>query len=357
MQRFDFSKIFLHVKLQDRVLFARHLAIGIKSGMTLQDTLRLIAKQTKSKSFQKILNTVITDTSNGMFLSASLAKYKDIFGDLFINIVKVGESSGTLTENLNYLAAELKKKQELRSKVRGAMIYPIVILIATIGIVSTLMIGVFPKILPVFQNLKIKLPITTRILIATSKFMTAYTIWLALGVVAVIVFFTYLSRHDFFKHAYHHFLLRLPIVSGISVKINSATLCRTLGLLLKSGVQVIEAVNITADTLDNYVYRHELRSAGETLRRGDFFSIYLARFPRLFPPILVNMIEVGENTGNLIENLNYLAEYYESEVDDFLKNLSSVIEPALLLFMGLLVGFIALSVITPIYQISQSLTL
>ncbi len=352
-----FKDLFLRVSLQNRVMFARHLAVGIKSGMSLQDALALIKKQARSKTFQKILDTIITDTTGGKFLSASLEKYRRVFGDLFINVIKVAENSGTLTENLNYLAEELKKKQALRAKVRGAMIYPLIILVATIGIVTTLMIGIFPKILPVFASLNIKLPITTKILIATSKFMTAYIAWLIVGFVIFVITLWILTHYEWFKHVWHHFILKIPLVKNISIKVNSANLSRVLGLLLKSGVHIIEAVNITADSSDNLVYRHELKNAGETLRRGEYFSGYLAKAPKLFPPVMVNMIEVGENTGNLTENLEYLAEFYQTEVEDILKNLSSILEPILLLFMGLIVGFIALSVITPIYQISQSLTL
>lgn len=348
---------FLSVPLQERVLFARHLSVGIKAGMSMQDSLKLIQVQTKSKSFKKILDVIIGDTANGMFLSASMEKYAGIFGQLFVNIVRVGEQSGTLTENLSYLSHELKKKQELRSKVRGALIYPAVIFCATIGIVATLMIAVFPKILPVFSTLKIKLPITTRVLIAATNFMTSYTGWIIGGVILTILLFVILSKYEWFKHGWHHVLLRIPVVGGIAVKVNMASISRILGLLLKSGTQVIEAVNITADALDNRVYRHELRTAGETLRRGEFFSLYLARDPKMFPPIFANMVQVGENTGNLTENLEYLSSFYEEDVDEVLKNLNSIIEPFLLLFMGLLVGFMALSVVTPIYSISQSLTL
>lgn len=350
------NNVFLSVPLQERVLFARHLSVGIKAGMSMQDSLKLIQAQTKSKSFKTILDVIIGDTANGMFLSASLQKYESIFGQLFINIVRVGEQSGTLTENLTYLAKELKKKQELRSKVRGAMIYPAVIFCATIGIVATLMIAVFPKILPVFSTLKITLPLSTRILIAVTNFMTAYTWWMAAGVVALIIAFSVMSKYEWFKHGWHHVLLRIPVVGGIAVKVNMASISRILGLLLKSGTQVIESVNITADALDNRVYRHELRTAGETLRRGEFFSIYLSKNPKMFPPIFTNMIQVGENTGNLTDNLDYLSTFYEEDVDEVLKNLNSIIEPFLLLFMGLLVGFMALSVVTPIYSISQSLT-
>jgi type IV pilus assembly protein PilC len=354
---FNLKSMFLHVPLQEKVLFARHIAVAIKSGMTLNEGLKLVLSQTKSKSFKQILTTVVNDTNNGMFLSASMSKYQDVFGELFVNIVRVGEQSGTLVENLNYLAVELKKKKELHSKVRGAMIYPMVILCATLGIVATLMIGVFPKILPVFQSMNIKLPLTTKILIATSTFMSTYTLYIIGGFALFVFALWYISHFDFFKHAWHHTILRLPVIGKIAIKVNSATLTRTLGLLLNSGVQIIEAVNITASTLDNYVYRHELSKAGETLRRGDMLTSYLKKNTKLFPPIMTNMIEVGENTGNLVENLNYLSEFYGSDVDEVLKNLSSIIEPILLLFMGLMVGFMALSVVTPIYQISQSLTL
>ncbi|PIR86799.1 MAG: hypothetical protein COU11_03785 [Candidatus Harrisonbacteria bacterium CG10_big_fil_rev_8_21_14_0_10_49_15] len=347
----------MHVSLEDKVMFARHLAIGIKSGMSLQDSLRLIRDQSTSKSFKFILSRLLDDTANGMFLSASMEQYANIFGQLFINIVRVGESSGTLTENLNYLASELKKKRELRSKVRGAMIYPIVILVATLVIVGILMIGIFPKILPVFANMKITLPITTKLLIAISEFLTGYSLFVVTGILVVIIALILLHRVEGYRHAWHHLLLHLPIVGGISRKVNMASMSRIMGLLLASGVKIIEAVNITADALENRVYQHELRTAGETLRRGEFFSLYLAKRPHLFPPIFTNMVQVGENTGNLTENLDYLSEFYQEDVEQVLKNLSSIVEPFLLLFMGLLVGFIALSVITPIYQISQSLTL
>lgn len=351
------KELFLHVALQEKVMFARHLAVAIKAGMSMQDGLRLIQTQTKSKSFKRIIDVLLEDTSNGMFLSASMEKYASVFGQLFVNIVRVGESSGTLTENLNYLAIELKKKKELISKLRGAMIYPAVILVATIGIVATLMIGIFPKILPVFSSMRITLPMSTKILIAVSEFLTNYTIWLVIGIVLFIAGVIYISRYEWFKRGWHYVLLKTPLVGSIVRKVNSASMARILGLLLNSGVKIIESVNITADALNNRIYRRELKSAGEMLRRGDFFSNYLSKHPELFPPIFVNMIQVGENTGNLTENLSYLAEFYQEDVEEVLKNMNSIVEPFLLLFMGLLVGFIALSVITPIYQISQSLTL
>ena len=351
------QNLFLRVSLQERVLFARHLAVGIKAGMTLQDSLRLILRQSKSSAMKKILNQIIEDTSAGMYLSASMQRFQGVFGQLFINIVNVGETSGTLSENLSYLAQEMKKAKDLRSKVKGAMIYPMVILVATLGIVGGLMIGIFPKILPVFANLKVELPITTKILIAVSNFVTAYTLWIVLAIIFSILAVWVVSHYEWYKRAWHFMLLRLPIIGKIVVKVNISNITRIMGLLLNSGVQVIEAVNITATALENRMYRRELKTAAETLRRGEFFSIYLAKNERMFPIIVVNMIQVGENTGNLVDNLQYLSEFYEQEVDEVLKNMSSIIEPFLLLFMGLLVGFIALSVITPIYQISESLTL
>lgn len=347
---------FIHVSLEERVLFARQLAIGIKAGLSMQDSLKLLHIQTRSKSMKTIISSIIADTQNGMYLADSLEKYKEVFGQLFINIVRVGEQSGTLTENLVYLAEELKKKQQLISRVRGAMIYPAVIMFATVGIVVTLMVAVFPKIIPVFSSLRITLPTSTKILIATTNLVTGYWLWLALGFFALAIAFYVMIKQVWFKEFFDHAITRVPLFKAIVVKVNLVNIARVLGLLLKSGVQIIEAVNITANALDNHYYREELKNAGEMLRRGEFFSVYLSKNQHLFPPIFTNMIQVGENTGNLSENLSYLAGYYEEDVDNFLKNLNSIIEPVLLLTMGLIVGFMALSVITPIYQISSTLT-
>lgn len=350
-----FKNLLLRVSLQEQVIFARHLAVMAKSGMPLLDSLVMLQKQTRSRSLAKILQKVSAEVSNGQFLSSSLEQFQSIFGTLFINIIRVGETSGILAENLNYLAEELKKKQELRGKVIGAMIYPAVILVATFGITGLLTIFIFPKILPVFSSLNVKLPVTTQLLIKISNLLTNYGGRLVAGLVGLVTGFVFLLKIQSVRFIYHSVLLHLPIVGRLIKAVNLTTFCRTLGLTLKSGVPVVEAINITADSLSNLVYQKEMRTIGIELTGGEAIATHLIKRPSLFPPMVAQMIMVGETTGNLSETFLYLSEFYEGEVNDFTKNLSNILEPILMIVMGVIVGFVALSIITPIYEVTQTL--
>jgi len=350
------KNLFLSVSLQEKILFAKHLSMALKAGKPIIDSVELIRSQTSSSSMRAILDEVMDDLKNGQFLSYSLERHKRIFGDLFINIVRIGESSGTLVDNLLYIADELKKKQELRRTVRGALIYPAVILVATLGIATGMIVFIFPKILPVFASLRVELPITTRILIVISNVMKAHGLLLFIGIVGGIVGLVFLSRMRAVKYWLQFMILHLPMFKSLAINFNIANITRTLGLLLKTGMKIVEAINITADTMSSLVYQNELKRVGREVGKGEYISKYLSHNQKLFPIIVTNMIEVGENTGNLTDNLFYLSDFYKSEVDAFVKNLSSIIEPILMVVMGTIVGFIALAVITPIYQITQTLT-
>lgn len=347
---------FLYVSLADRLLFAKHLAIMIKAGMPLVEALKLLRKQARSKPFLFIINSLIGDVENGQFLSASLNKFRNVFGELFINVVKVGESTGSLSENLTYLALESKKQQILRNKVKAALIYPAVIFMATLGVTFVLLFFVFPKIMPIFTSLKINLPLSTRVLIGASKFLLSYGVWVIVGFIVLIAAFAMLLKIPTFRYFIHRFLiLKTPVVKSISKQAAMSHMCRTLGLLLKSGIKIVEAVNITADSIPNLVYRARLKEAVEYIKRGHALHEYLVLHEDVFLSTVTRMIEVGEMTGTLDEHLFYLAEFYEEEVDEALKTLSNTLEPLLLVVMGLLVGFMALAIITPIYSITQNL--
>lgn len=351
------TTIFLHVPLREQVLFAKHLAIMVKTGMPLLDSLKLLQKQAKSGSLKKILDYIIDEVSNGQFLSTGLDRFRRIFGDLFVNIVRVGEASGILYENLNYLAIELNKRQLLRKKIRGAMIYPMVILVATVGVAALLTMYIFPKILPIFQSMKIALPITTRMLMAISSFMVSYGHFVLLGIIVFIIAFIFLLRIKAIRYIFHRLILMLPVIGTISKDYNMANFCRTFGLLLKSDVKVVEAMSITSETLTNLVYRKKLREVAVQITQGEEISKHLEKSSKIFPAMVSQMIAIGEATGNLSETLVYLSDYYEAEVEEQTKNLSTIIEPVLMIFMGIIVGFIALSIVGPIYQVSQGLKL
>ena len=351
------NSFFLRVSTQNQIILVKHLAVMVKSGMPILNSLTMIQKQTKSKSLFKILQQLIIDVDNGQFLSASLDQFNSVFGDLFINIIRVGEASGTLVENLNFLAGELEKKQELKRKVKGALIYPIIVLTATIGIVGLLVFFVFPKILPRFQDMKFQLPLTTRILINVNNFILANWHFIILAVFVFAIATWLLLKIKIMKYYYHFFLLKVPLVGTMIQNVNMANFTRSFGVLLKSGVKIVESLSITSGALSNLVYRKELTKAADEITKGEQISKYFFKKEKFFPIMLAQMIEVGENTGNLSETLFYLAEFYEAEVDAITKNLASVLEPILLLIMGVIVGFVALSIIMPIYSLTQSLSL
>ncbi len=347
--------LFFRLSLKQKMVLARNLEVMIRSGMQLLQGLEIIKKQTRSRAFQSIIDSLIADVKNGHFLSVGLERYKSIFGEFFINLIRIGESSGTLSENLQYLAEELRKKDELQKKIRGAMVYPMFILAATIGITSILTFVIFPKILPVLTSIKVDLPPTTKIFIKVSGFLFNYGFYTLGGFVLFVVGFLFLLRINQFKYIWHSLLLRIPVVQETIKTVNMINFARTLGLLLKSGIKIVEALEITSSTLSNLVYRKEILIVAEGVKRGEPISQYLLKKPDLFSPIFTQMVIVGENTGKLDESILFLSNFYESELDESTKSLSNFLEPIMLLIMGGIVAFVALAIITPIYKITQTL--
>lgn len=347
--------LFLRFSLQDQILFVKRLGILVKAGVPVVEGLKMLKNQSRSRATTQILEQVTRDVENGQFLSKSLGQFKNLFGDLALNIIRIGETSGTLHENLDYLAQELKKKQELRRKVIGSLIYPIVIVFATFGISGILVVYVFPKILPIFSSLHFQLPWTTRVLIWLSNLILHHGLWILLGLIMLAILGFVLMRLRPVRFWVHRAILTLPLFGKLSQNYQMANFCRTMGILLRCDVMIVEAMMIAAETTTNLVYQKEFETIGHKITSGEKISTHMSGRHRLFPPIITQMITVGETAGNLSETLSYLGEMYENEVDDQTKNLSTVIEPVLMIFMGILVGFIAISIITPIYGITQNL--
>ncbi len=316
----------------------------------------MLSDQATTRRGRRVIAQIIHDVANGQSLAKSLAKFPNVFGNFGINIIKVGESSGTLSQNLDYLAEELKKRQILRRTVMGAFVYPAVITVASVGITAFLVLFLFPKIMPVFISLNVNLPVSTRILIAVTTFLQDWGVVLlgSMGVV-LIVFTVLLRRSTSFHFACDAFVLRVPLIGGVIRHYNLANISRTLGLLLRSGLTLSEAIPLTADTTHNLVYEKELHGVAASVNRGERISAHFAKRQFLFPDIMTHLVGVGERTGNLSDALVYLAELYETEINDFTKNLSSLIESVLMIAMGIIVGFIAISIITPIYGITQNI--
>ncbi|MBI5139719.1 type II secretion system F family protein [Candidatus Nomurabacteria bacterium] len=353
--KLDFSA-FVNFSIKKQTFFAKRLAFLIKAGVPMLESISLMQKQTKSKLEIKIFDQIIFDISNGQSLAISLGRFPRVFGNFTINIIKAGETSGTLTQNLNYLADELKKKEILRRKIIGSLLYPLIVTIATFGITLFLIVYIFPKITPIFQSLKAELPISTRTIMYLTNILRSDWEYILGGTFIFFVFFFVAIKYfPKVRFIYDGLILRLPLMGAIIKSYNLANITRTLGLLLKSGLSLTESLLVTADTTENTQYKKVLINTSKNIAKGKSVSILMESYPALFPTILPSMLEIGERSGNLSNTLIYLSEYYEHDFDDITKNLSSTIEPVLMILMGIMVGFVAISVITPIYEITNNL--
>ncbi len=343
--------------LKEQIFFAKRLSFFIHAGVPLIEALDIIRTQTKAKTKKELFNSIQKDIAEGQYLATSLARTGGIFNDFAINIIRVGEGSGILKENLSYLADELTKRKELRSKVTSALVYPAFITVATLGITILLTVFIFPKIMPIFVSLHVPLPLTTRALIAISAFLKSWGL-LTLFLLILVCIALLILRNTYVRVRLitDSLLLSLPLAGSIAKNYNLANYSRTLGLMLRSGIPITTAMGVVSETTPNLLYKNAYAEITDVLVRGETVSQGLSRFPKLFPDVLTHMVSVGEKTGSLAQTLIYLAELYETEVNDLTKNLSSSIEPILMIVMGLIVGLIAVSIITPIYAITQHLS-
>lgn len=339
------------INLTHIVLFAKNLSVMLKSGLTITEALDIIQDSTQGK-FKKIVQDILKSIKSGHSFSQALALYPKVFSGLFVNTVYAGESSGTLVENLENTAWQLKKEKDLISKIRGAMLYPIIVLTAAFILGLSMAFIVLPKITPLFEGLKMDLPITTRALIWFSNFIQDNGLAVFLSLVVFLIFLFWLLRQKFIKPITHWLLFKTPIVRKIIRNSNLSRICRTLGTLLKSGLNIDQAMEITKNTVGNFYYRRALENVCRRIGKGTKLAENFMQFEELFPVMTTRMIMVGETSGKLDESLIYLSEYYEAEVDNDTKSLSTAIEPLLLIIIGLVVGFLALSIITPIYNIT-----
>ena len=346
----------MHFPIQEQVLFTKRLGMILRSGTPIVEGLRMLSDEAHTYSSKHIYQTLLADVTNGQPLSSGMAKFERVFGAFCINIIRVGETSGTLHENLEHIAGEMKKKQALRSKVIGALVYPAVIIAATVGITVMLMVVIFPKITPIFQSVKMQLPISTRVLIVLSSFLTHWGIALLFGLIALAIVFVFLLRVERFHYWADVVLLRIPIFGKLSLYYNLANICRTMSVLLRSDVRIVQAIELVANSTKNLVYKEELMAARERLIKGQNISAQFKQQPRLFPSMLAQMVSVGEATGNLGSTLTYLSDMYEEDISDLTRNLTTLLEPILMVVMGIIVGFIAISIISPIYGITQALS-
>lgn len=343
------------VPLTEKLMFTRNLRVMIASGLPLPRALETLSSQTRSKKFSRALLDIRERVIKGEAFSQSLKKYPDIFSELFLNMILVGEEAGTLAEVLLILSNQLEREHELKSKITGAMIYPAVIVCAMIGIGIMMLIVVIPTLAEVFEELKIDLPLTTRLVIMLSTFLAERWYLAILLVVAFCFLFSLFIKIEKGKRILDKVLLNLPIISPIIKKTNSANTVRALSSLIASGVPIVRSLEITAKTLGNVYYREVILTAAERVKKGEKLSAIIRPHKEIYPIVVSQMIEVGEETGKTAEVLDKLAEFFEEEVEAITKNLVSVIEPALMIVIGAAIGFFAISMVQPMYSMLGSI--
>lgn len=326
----------------------------LEAGIPLRDSLKTVLLQKNTSTLKYIVETGVKDLSDGRQLSFTLKKFPRLFDPFFINSVEVGESSGTLATTLQYLGKQMEKSASLRAQVRGALIYPLIVFLGAVGIAIYLAFFLLPQLLPLFQTLSVSLPASTRFLLASTNLIrTQWPLLLFGSVGATIAIYTLWRLSLPVRFFCDRVLLWLPVAGYLAREIQINQFARVLGTLLTSGTHIIEALSITANASTNLVYRKHLQSMVEAVQHGQTMTSELAKQPRLFSHTAISLVTIGEQTGTLPKSLMALGEFSERDIEDTVKNLSTLIEPFVLLLMGILVGFIALSIITPIYELTQ----
>lgn len=349
--------LFSGVSDQDRILFARHMALMSRSGIGLSESIEVLIRQTKSQVFRHILQSVRDDLENGQSLSKALARYPKVFDPFYTNLIEIGEESGNLSKNLAYLAEQLEKNREFRGKMKSAMLYPSIVV--SLAIVVGIGVSVFalPQLINMFESFNVPLPLNTRILIAFAAIMRDYGLFMLGCLIALIIVFRILINIPRIRFVWQSFLLKTPLAGPIIQNTQLTLLCRNLGVMVRGGVPITTALDIQTKNTGNLVYRKYIVGIRKAIGEGKTIaSQFLLGEYRDIPPIVAKMVDVGEKSGKLDETFIYLSDFFEAEVDETTKNISIVMEPILLFVIAGIVAFVALSIITPIYQLTGSIT-
>lgn len=348
---------FERVSAQELVDFAKNLTIMLKSGIPINVALASLAEQTRSKSFRGTLDRVKTSVEQGVSLTEAFSKEEKTFSSLFIAFLKAGEASGTLEESLSFLASWLEHNNDLRREMNTAIFYPKIILVITSLLGGVLAFVILPQLMPLFGQLGVDLPLATKLLLAFTEFVQKFWPLAFLSVVGFIAGFMFLNKAKPTKRFLHLIYLRIPVFGKLMTEYQLALICRLFTGLFKTGVPISESLALVSAAATNLRYQESLEKIGERVNEGTPFAVGLKDYPELYPRSLIGIVAVGEESGTVDNSFAYLAEFYSKEVQSKTKRLPLTLEPMLLVFIGLVVGFIALSIISPIYQLTSGFRL
>lgn len=343
------------VSLDEKVLLTRNLGAMLDAGLTISRALGVMERQSKNPRLKNVLGAMIADVKGGATFSFALAKFPAVFSSLLVSMVKAGEESGKLAESLRVVSQQMERSSNLTKKIRGALIYPSIVVIAMIGIGILMLIYVVPTLAATFEEAGAKLPATTQAIITVSNFLVSNTLLAIGGFVAAVTVLIMAAKSPQGRYALNWFFLRMPVIRGLIMETYSARTARTLSSLLSSGVDFIYSLTITREVVGNPFYQKVLAEAEAAVGKGEGISKTLTKYPNLYPPMVAEMVAVGEETGRLAELLKETASFYEDSVEQQTKDLSTIIEPVLMVLIGAGVGFFAISMIAPIYSLSNAI--
>ncbi len=356
--KFSLQNIFnklSRVPAVQKIFFTQNLSVMIKTGFSLAMALNTLSQQSSNKKLQTAILEIKADVENGVSFSNALSKHPGIFSELFVNMIAAGEASGKLDEVLGYLTNQMRKEHALIAKVRSAMMYPTVVVVAMIGIGIVMMITVVPQITSIYTESQLDLPLPTKILIFVSNLMTHQGIFIGIGVAVLAYAFLRFKKTKKGKKYWDTIMLKMPLLGNIIKKINLARFTRTLSSLLKTDIPIVQTFQIISKTLGNSFYIEAMVEASESVKKGISIVKTLETKPKIFPPVVTQMISVGEESGTLDSISEEIANFYEDDVDQTMSGLSSIIEPILMLVIGGVVAVVALAVLMPMYGLVQAI--
>ncbi len=343
------NSITKQVGLKDLVLFCRQFSTMLGAGLPVMESLNILFHQTHNKNFRKIIESLRSDLEKGKLLSEALGNYPDVFPEIVVSMIEAGEASGTLSKVFEQLANYFEKENELREKIKTVTSYPIVLSIVAFFVITFLVTKVLPTFVNLFTEMGASLPLPTKIILTTSSLLSNYWyILLVFFLIFAAIFKRYTSGKG--KKKIDQFKLKLPIIGLLNQKILLSRFSRTLSALIGSGITILQALEIVRKVVQNEIIRQEIDHIKDSVRKGYSIATTI-QGSKIFPPMVVQMIRIGEESGTLEEMLSKIADYYENETKNMVERLSSLVEPALILLMAFVVGFIVISVVVPMLEI------
>lgn len=346
-----FGKLFNRISLTEKATFTRQLSTMITTGLTVSAALEILRNQSSS-SLAYVIDDISKNVEGGSSLAEAMSRHPKVFDRVYVALVRAGETAGVLDNILSRLADNLEKQRAFASKVKGAMIYPVIIIVGMIAVTSLMMIVVIPKMMSLYGEFQAELPLATKILVGISNFMVNF--WYIMLAIIIGLIWTGRSfrKTEFGRKRTDEIILTVPVFGNLQTQIVLTEMTRTLGLLVGAGISIVEALDITAEAMNNMVFRDELKEASKQVEKGLSLATTISYYDD-FPPIVSHMLSVGEETGKMDEVLTKLSHYFEQESEEMVKGLTTAIEPLIMIVLGVGVGFLVMAIILPIYNLTN----